>query len=314
MNIIKKLLGFRESTLFFILLVVGIIMSFLSPYFLTAGNIKTTILSFAINGIVAIGMSIVLISGGIDLSVGSVMAFTGAITGAIFQVGGNIWIASLIGIIISMLIGSVNMFFITKIGLSPFITTLAMTGIARGVTYVVTKGLPLSLYSMPNNFKFLGSGNIGPIPFVIILFVLLIIVSDFMVRKSTIFRKVFYVGSNSKAAKFSGIRVNRTIAFVYILSSLLAGIAGILQIARFATATPSSSIGVEMQAISACVIGGASLAGGEGSILGSVFGIALLSVISSSLVLLNISVYWQELISGVILLLAVSIDYITHKK
>ena len=147
---------FREGTLILTIITICIIMSFLSPYFLTADNLRTTILSFAINGIVVIGMTIVMVNGGIDLSVGSVMAVIGAIAGKLYQAGVTIWIAALIALIIGGLLGIFNGFFITRVGLSPFITTLAMLSIARGAAFVVTQGIPLSLYSMPNGFKSIG--------------------------------------------------------------------------------------------------------------------------------------------------------------
>jgi ribose transport system permease protein len=305
---------FREGTLILVIIGICIVMSFLSPYFLQWDNLRTTILSFAINGIVVIGMTIVMVNGGIDLSVGSVMALIGAVAGRLYQSGVDIWIAAPIALILGALLGLFNGFFITRVGLSPFITTLAMLSIARGAAFVVTKGIPLSLYSMPNAFKSIGKGDVAGVPIVIIIFILFVIVADFMMRRSTILRRVVYTGSSEKAAVFSGINVRGVKLGVYVLSSALAGLGGILSIARFATATPYFASGLELQAISACVIGGASLAGGDGSIIGSVFGIALLAIITTSMILLNVSVYWQDLVSGIILLTAVSIDYFTHAR
>ena len=305
---------FREGTLILTIIGICILMSFLSPYFFTAENLRTTILSFAINGIVVIGMTIVMVNGGIDLSVGSVMALIGAVAGRLYQTGVSIWIAAPVALVIGALLGVFNGFFITRIGLSPFITTLAMLSIARGAAFVVTQGMPLSLYSMPDAFKQIGKGGVFGVPVVIIIFIILVIIADFMMRRSTILRRVVYTGSSEKAAIFSGINVRSVKMGVYILSSFLAGLGGILSIARFATATPYFASGLELQAISACVIGGASLAGGDGSIIGSVFGIALLAIITTSMILLNVSVYWQDLVSGLILLSAVSIDYFTHAR
>ena len=309
-----RLSRFREGTLILTIVGICIVMSFLSPYFLTPDNLRTTILSFAINGIVVIGMTIVMVNGGIDLSVGSVMALVGAVAGRLYQSGVDIWIAAPIALVLGALLGLFNGFFITKVGLSPFITTLAMLSIARGAAFVVTQGIPLSLYSMPNSFKNIGKGDLAGVPVVIMIFVVMVILADFLMRRSTILRRVVYTGSSEKAALFSGINVRAVKMGVYILSSFLAGLGGILSIARFATATPYFASGLELQAISACVIGGASLAGGDGSIIGAVFGIALLAIITTSMILLNVSVYWQDLVSGIILLAAVSIDYLSHSK
>ncbi len=310
----SRLSRFREGTLILVIIGICILMSFLSPYFFTSDNLRTTILSFAINGIVVIGMTIVMVNGGMDLSVGSVMALIGAVAGRLYQSGMSIWIAAPIALVLGALLGFFNGFFITRVGLSPFITTLAMLSIARGAAFVVTQGIPLSLYSMPDAFKSIGKGDVAGIPMVIIIFIVFVIVADFLMRRSTTLRRVVYTGSSEKAALYSGVNVRAVKMGVYVLSSFLAGLGGILSIARFATATPYFASGLELQAISACVIGGASLAGGDGTIIGSVFGIALLAIITTSMILLNVSVYWQDLVSGLILLGAVSIDYFTHAK
>lgn len=310
----KKIKKFRESNIIIIIIMVTILMSFLSPNFFTWSNIKAIMMSFATDGIVVIGMTVILILGGMDLSVGSVMCLAMVVTGKLFLSGVNPWIAALIAILIAAGVGLLNGIFVTKVRLSYFITTLAFMGIARGVSYVITKGTPLSLFNLPKSFKFIGQGSILGVPFVIILFVAFVILSDFMVRKSTKIRKVFYTGSNEKAAIFSGINVNAVKILVCVVSAAMAGIAGIIYMARFGAATPGFGTGVEMTAISAAVIGGASLNGGKGTILGAVLGIALLSIITSSLILLNVSVYWQELVKGLILLFAVSLDTISRAK
>lgn len=313
-SIFRKINKFRESNIILIIILVSVLMTILSPNFLTVNNIKAILMSFATDGIVVIGMTIMLILGGMDLSVGAVMCLSMVVGGKLFLLGVNPWLASLIGILVAAGSGAVIGLFVTRLRLSYFITTLAFMSIARGVSYVITKGTPLSLFSLPKSFKFIGQGSIFGIPFLIILFIVIVIVSDYLVRKSTIIRKVFYTGSNEKAATFSGINVNSIKMFVCILCASLAGIAGIIYMARFGAATASFGTGVEMTAISAAVIGGASLNGGKGTILGAVLGIALLSIITSSLILLNVSVYWQELVKGLILLLAVSLDNITQAK
>lgn len=312
--IVKIAFGFRETTLILGIIIIGAVMSFLSPYFLTYENVITTVLSFSINGIVVIGMTIVLIGGGIDLSVGAVMAFSGAIVGRLFQKGINIWLALIIALGVTIIIGLFNGFFITRVKLSPLITTLATMGIARGGALVVTKGMPLSLYRAPASFRSIGVGAIGRVPYLIIFLVIFGALLDYLVRKTTIMRKVFYVGSNEQAALFSGLNVKRIKTGTYVVSSFLAGIGGMLSISRFASASPTLSTGFEMDAIAACVIGGASLEGGEGTVLGSILGIGLLAIITSSMVLLDVSVYWRQLVSSMILLFAVSLDILAKSK
>jgi ribose transport system permease protein len=310
----SKFSGFREGSLLLTIIVIAFIMSNVSPAFMTAGNIRTTAFGFSMQGIIVVGMTVALIAGAFDLSVGSIMGFTGVVAGKMFLMGTNIWLAILIGIAAAVLCGCINAFFVTKIGISPFITTLAMLGIARGASFVLTKGTPLPLRSMPEAFKSIGSGSIAGVPYIVIIFILIAIFGDFMVRRSTILRKVFYTGSNEKAAVLSGINVNKVKFGVFILTAGLAGVAGILSIARFTVATPTFGTGMELTVISAAVIGGASLNGGEGTVFGSVLGIILLGIISSSLVMLSVSVYWQQLISSLILLAAVSLDFINQKR
>ena len=290
-------------------------MSILSPYFSTKDNLETTVLSFAINGIVVIGMTVVLVNGGIDLSVGSIMGVIGVVAGRLYQLGVNIWIAAIIALVLGALLGAFNGFFITRVGLSPFITTLAMLSIARGAAFVVTQGTPLSLYSMPGAFKNIGKGNVIGVPIVIIIFVVFVIVAELFMRRSTVLRRVVYTGSSEKAAIFSGINIRRVKMGVYIFSAVPGRPRPASSPSRASRRPhPYYGTGVELQAISACVIGGASLHGGDGSIIGAVFGIALLAIITTSMILLNISVYWQDLVSGLILLIAVSIDFITHAR
>jgi ribose transport system permease protein len=204
--------------------------------------------------------------------------------------------------------------FVTKVGLNFFITTLAFMGIARGLCFVITQGTPLSLFALPKSFKFIGQGTVYSLPFTIFLFAVIVVISDYLMRKSSLARKVFYTGSNEKAAIFSGIKTHRVKIGTCILCSTLAGMAGIIYMSRFGASIPGFGIGLELNAISAVVIGGASLTGGVGTVLGSILGIALLQTITGSMVLLDVSPYWQDLIRGCILLGAVSLDHIRHTR
>ncbi|WP_245463119.1 MULTISPECIES: ABC transporter permease [unclassified Mesorhizobium] len=304
----------REAGLIVIILALCIAMSFASPHFLTWGNFRAMLMSFSIEGIVVVGMTILLIVGGIDLSVGSVVCFSMVVSGALFLAGLDPWTASLIGIGVSALIGAAMGFFVTVIGLNHFITSLAAMVIVRGMCLVVTKGTPLSLFTLPPAFKAIGQGSFNNIPYVILIFVVVVAIFDFLLRRATAFRKVFYTGSNEKAAQFSGIRTNQVKFWVTVLCSTLAGLAGVIYMARFGAATPTFGAGMELNIIAAAVIGGASLNGGSGTIFGAILGMALLSVVTSSLILLDISVYWQDMIKGCILLAAVSIDHFLHRK
>jgi len=314
MDAVRKLFRMRETGLVLIIVALFIVMSFASPYFLTWVNMRAMAMAFAVEGIVVVGMTILLISGGIDLSVGSVTALAMVIAGLLFLAGVDPWTASALAILACTGIGAIMGFFVTTVGLHHFIVSLAVMVIARGACLLGTGGRPIGLYTLPPEFKFIGQGAIGVIPVVIIIFLVVVVASDFMLRRTTVFRKVFYTGSNEKAAAYSGIRTKRVVFFTTTLCSALCGFAGIIYMARFGSAQPTFGMGMELNVIAAAVIGGASLSGGTGTIFGAILGVILLSVVSSSLALLDVSVYWQDIIRGSILLSAVTIDHYLNKR
>jgi ribose transport system permease protein len=314
LSVAGKALRMRETGLILIILALFIAMSFASPYFLTWTNMRAMAMAFAVEGIVVVGMTILLISGGIDLSVGSVTALAMVIAGLLFLNGMDPWLASAIAITACTAIGAIMGFFVTRVGLHHFIVSLAVMVIARGLCLLGTGGRPLGLYELPESFKFIGQGSIGVIPIVLVIFVVVVVAFDFMLRRTTLFRKVFYTGSNPKAAAYSGIQTRQVVFATTTLCSALCGIAGIIYMARFGSAQPTFGMGMELNVIAAAVIGGASLSGGSGTIFGAILGTILLSVVSSSLALLDVSVYWQDIIRGSILLTAVTIDHYLNKR
>lgn len=312
-EIAKRILRMRESVLFLIIAALFIAMSFASEHFLTWANMRAWLLSFSTEGIVVVGMTLLIIVGGIDLSVGATMCLAMVVAGALFLSGIDPWSASLLGIAATSLVGVFIGFCVTHIGLSYFITTLAFFGIVRGACFIITEGTPLSLFSLPAEFKFIGQGAIFDIPVVILIFFLVVVVADLLLRNAVVLRKVIYVGSNEHAANYSGINVKKIRLWTTILCASLAGLAGIIFMSRLGVATPSFGLGSELNIIAATVIGGASLTGGKGSILGATLGIALLSLVTSSMILLDISIFWQDTIRGLILLLAVAVDHLANK-
>ena len=304
----------RETGLIVIILTLFTVMSFISPYFLTVDNLRAMAMAFAVESIVVVGMTILLISGGIDLSVGSVTALAMVVAGWLFLNGIDPWAAATFAIAVTTCIGMFMGFLTTVVGLHHFIVSLGVMVIARGICLLATGGRPLGLYSLPPEFKFIGQGAIYGIPLVIIIFVVVVVSFDFLLRRTTAFRKVFYTGSNPKAAAYSGIRVGRVVFATTTLCSALCGVAGVIYMARFGSAQPSFGVGMELNVIAAAVIGGASLSGGVGTIFGAILGAVLLSVVSSSLALLNVSVYWQDIIKGSILLTAVLFDHYLVKR
>lgn len=311
----RRLLQTKEAPVFLVIVLMCVIMTFLTPNFLTKSNIMTTLLGLSADGIVAIAMTVILAMGGIDLSVGSVMGLASMVTAKIAVATGNIWLGALGGLLTGCVCGLINGFFISKLKLTPFIMTLAMMSLARGAVMLLSSGKSVAVPKDSAAFIFLGQGYIGGIlPSLVLIFVVIAVAGNFMLRKTEVFRKVFYVGSNEKAACLSGINVDRIKLGVYVLSSVMSALTGVLCVSRFATATTTTGNGVEMTAISAAVIGGASLDGGAGSILGAVLGILLLNIVNNALVLLRVSVYAQDLISGLILLIAVTMDVLSHHR
>ena len=313
-SFMSRLFGARETGLVLIILTLFVIMSFSSPHFLTWMNMRAMTMAFSVEAIVVVGMTILLISGGIDLSVGSVTALAMVIAGLLFLNGVNPWIASLIAIAACAGIGAIIGFFVTYVGLHHFIVTLGAMVIARGLCLLGTGGRPLGLFELPENFKWIGIGSIGVVPVAIVIFVITVLVFDYLLRRTTVFRLVYYTGSNEKAAAYSGIRTKRVIFLTTVLCSTLCGVAGIIYMARFGSAQPTFGVGMELNVIAAAVIGGASLSGGKGTIFGAILGAILLSLVSSSLALLNVSVYWQDIIRGSILLAAVTFDHYLVKR
>lgn len=309
-----RLASLREAGLLLIIAALCVVMSFASPHFLTWENVRAMLLSFSIEGIVVVGMTFLVIVGGIDLSVGSVVCLAMVVTGKLFLMGLDPWTAGLAAIAASAAIGAMIGGCVTRIGLSHFIASLAFMVIVRGLCLAITQGTPQSLFSLPPSFKFIGQGNVAGIPAVILIFGAIVIASDFALRRSALLRKVFYTGSNEKAALYAGIRTGRVKFWVTVLCSALAGLAGVVYTARFGAATPTFGVGMELNVIAAVVIGGASLKGGSGTVLGAVLGLALLSVVTSSLILLDVSPYWQDVVKGLILLGAVTVDHLMNVK
>lgn len=288
-------------------LVICILLSFATPYFFTSQNILIVLRQVSINGILAIGVTFVIITGGIDLSLGSVLALTGVVAAGFahpdtYPLMVPIGLALMTGLII----GAANGFIITLGKVAPFIVTLGMMTIARGMALVWSGGRPVT--NLSPAFNYIGGGDFLFIPVPILLFLLVIILSGVTLKYTRIGRYIYAVGGNEEAARASGIRVNRVKLFAYILCGLLAGLAGVVLAARINTGQPNAGIAYELDAIAAVVIGGTSLMGGRGSIMGTVIGVLIIGVINNGLDLLNVSSYYQQIVKGVIIIGAVLLD------
>ena len=298
---------FKKYGIFIALLFICIILTIATPNFLTLQNMVMVLRQTSINGILAIGVTFVIISGGIDLSLGSVVALTGVAAASFAHPGTHgLIVPLLVGILIGLGIGVINGLIITKGKVAAFIVTLGMMTIARGLALVVSDGRPVS--NLSDSFNFIGGGAFLNIPIPILLFAAVIVLSSIILNYTKTGRYIYAVGGNENAAKASGINVHSIKMFTYIMCSGLAGLAGIVLASRITTGQPNAGVAYELDAIAAVVIGGTSLSGGAGKIIGTVVGALIIGVINNGLDLLNITSYSQQIIKGLIIIGSVLLD------
>ncbi len=282
------------------------ILSLLSPSFLTVSNLLNIARQVSINAILAAGMTFVILTAGIDLSVGSVLACSGAVMAGLLA-GGTPLVAGIgAGLILGTLLGLVNGAVVTRGKVQPFIATLAMLTIARGATLVYTDGRPIT--GLPDAFVWLGAGDVGRIPVPVIIMAVVFLVAHLILSRTVLGRYVYAIGGNEEAARLSGVNVIRVKTLVYAISGLLAAVSGVVLTARLNSAQPTAGSGYELDAIAAVVLGGTTLAGGEGSIGGTLLGAFIIGVINNGLNLLNVNPFYQQVVKGAVILLAVLLD------
>ncbi len=310
-NFLIRLFRAREAALIVMILIVGIALQLITGKFLTTPNLNAITLGFSTSAIIVFGMTAALVSGGFDLSVGSVFALGGVATALALRADLPIFAAILVGIGSGFIAGLINGLLITRVKINPFITTLGMMGIARGASLAITQGLPIA--GLPPEFLVYGQGKTLDIPNLILIALIVIIVGDILMRRASAFRQIYYVGGNEEAARLSGINADRVKLAVYILCASLAGLAGVLSVSRFTVADPGAGSGEELRIIAACIIGGCSLQGGKGTVIGGLLGLIFVGFINNGMILLRVPVYWQQLAMGVVLLLAVGFDTVSQR-
>ena len=299
------------------LVVLCIVIGILTDKFFTVNNFWNVLRQVSVNVCISVGMTLVVLTAGIDLSVGSVLAFCGAVTAGLFKNGialeqANLFVgftlmgAILAGLLIGALMGMFNGWVITKFKVPPFVSTLAMLTIARGLTMLYSKGFPIS--GLGPKFAVLGTGWFAGIPLPVWISGIVVILALVLTKQTRIGRYIYAIGGNENAARLSGIKINKVKIIVYSLAGALAALGGIIVTSRLDSAQPNAGISYELDAIAAVVIGGTSLSGGKGSILGTVLGAIIIGVLNNGLVLLNISPFWQQVVKGLVILLAVIID------
>ena len=288
-------------------------MPFFTSSFLSTQNMFNILRQISTNMLIACAMTMVIILGGIDLSVGSIIALSGVIAaGCVSRYELPIAVALIAGVLVGVVIGVFNGFVICKTTIPPFIVTLATMNIARGLAKVYTGGSPVRVVT--KEWQFIGAGYIGPVPVPVIIMIIAIIITALMMNKTKLGRHIYAVGGNTQAAEFSGIKVARVKFIVHAYAGLMAGLAGIILASRMYSGQPTAGEGAEMDAIAAVVVGGTSMAGGSGKIGGTIIGALIIGVLNNGLNLMNVNSFWQDVVKGVVILLAVFIDYIRNRK
>lgn len=311
-RIFQAFVDIRELTLIVLIAAIIIVMSNLNPYFFSFSNFRAVAVGMAPTAIIVIGMAILLASGGFDLSVGSVMALSSTVVAMLLLTGMPIPLAVILGLILGGVVGVVNGVLVTGLGINPLIATLGTMSIARGIALVLTEGFSVS--SLPVSFAWIGKADIGGFPVIVLLTILLVIAFDLAVRHTRFFRQVYFIGANEKAAMLSGIHVTRVRIILYALTGVLAALAGVLLASRLMSGTPTAGNGIELQVLAAAVIGGASLRGGEGTILGAFLGVVFVALINNTMTMQAVSIYWQMIVIGGVLVSAVALDMLIRSK
>jgi ribose transport system permease protein len=304
--LVRLLTERRDMTLLVLIAICVFIITRFTPFFFTFVNLQTLGLAVSFNGIVAIGMTMLMISGGIDISVGASYGLSAIVVGLLISGGFPTVPGILIGLGIGALVGLANAVLVNRFGLSPFLATLGMMSVCRGLLWLVSGGH--SIVGLPPQFMVIGQLKFLEIQFPAYIMLALVVVGDQLLRRTAYLRQLYYIGVNRQTAESCGIPVSRVTGFAYILTGLLAAAAGILDGARVGAIYVMSGTGLEFQVITAAVIGGTALSGGRGTIFGSLLGVILMAVLTNVLNLSGVSMYWQNVFVGAILIAVVALD------
>jgi ribose transport system permease protein len=302
----------NELTISVAFVVIVVALAATTPTFLTTANVLSILLATSLIGIVAVGATFVIITGGIDLSTGSVVALAGVLSGIAVKAGWGVVPAVIVGVGLGALCGVFNAFAVTALNMTPFIVTLAVLAMARGLAFVVTDGN--TIFGFPDAFDDIGGGNWGPIPIAAIITLSLFALGWFVLARTVFGAEVYAVGGNREAARLAGIPVSRTLAAVYIIAGAVSGLGGVVLAGRLDSAQPIAAVGLELNAIAAVVIGGTSLFGGKGSMLGTLLGVLIIGLINNGLTLWNVQPFWVQFIQGAVIFGAVLVDSLNQKR
>ncbi len=311
-SLLQKLTGFREFMVLMAVIVLSIIIYAFNQNFLTPYNIQVIVRQVAIFGILGIAETAVIITGGIDLSPGSMLAFNGVMVGLLMMWGVDAPLAIAILLVLCIVIGLYHGAMITRLGLVPFIVTLGSLSIFRGIAVVSTQGYPIRIQN--EFFLWIGQGLVLGIPVPLFILVAVALTMNYILNQTPLGRYIYAIGGNREAARLSGIPVRRVLTFVYVQATVLFGISAIILAARLGQGMPGVGIGYELNAIAAAIIGGTSMYGGIGTVLGTIIGATMMALIDNLLVLLRVEPWWSELIIGIVIVTAVTVDMVTTRK
>lgn len=313
---VERVQKIREFSLLAFIIVFAIFVQFRNPRFLSLGNLSNMATNTAILSIMAVGMMMVIITRGIDLSVGANLALSGMLASMLVRAYPNInpLIVILFGIIIGMLCGFIIGLLVAKSSILPIIATLGMMNVYRGINFLVSGGSWVSAHQMSDSFKSISTGKILGVNHLIILAIFTYVIFNYFINHTRTGRKIYAVGSSPKSAAVSGINIDKIQTMVYTIMGSLSGLAGVLWASKFASAQPNTAAGYELNVIAACVIGGVSIAGGQGKVSGLLSGVVLYGMLENALPMLNVSPFWQNAIQGAVILLAVIVSALIKRK
>jgi ribose transport system permease protein len=303
-----------QFILFFVVIILLIIGGVINPRFLAVNNMKIVTRDIAILAIAAIGVGFPILTGGIDLSVGSIVGLGGVMVAYfMMNLGLPVWISIILTLVLGALIGLVHGLFVTKLKMHGFLITLVTLGLARGFILVLTNAFPIT--GLPREFAEIGQGYVGNlIPIPLVICAVIAALAYYLLRYTYIGRQVYATGSNREAARLSGVKVDSRIILCYIISVMCASTVGMIQAARLSIGHPAAGEGYELLAIAACILGGVSLMGGEGGIIGILIGAALIGTVQNEMVMLNINPYWHKIVISLVLLVAITLDYARRRR
>ena len=310
-NLFYRFIRQKESAIFLALLGIMLVITIIAPKFATPGNLYRVARQISFVAIAALGVFTVILTSGIDLSVGSIIGISGVTCGLAMAAGAGPFLSVIIGLATGFAVGMINGFLVSYVGITPFIVTLGMLSMARGTIWIITKGWPIE--DISESFLVIGQGKMLGIPVPVVIAIITAVLMHFFLSYSVFGRRLYAIGGNEEATRLSGINVKKIKCLAYGISGLMASITGIILVARFSSAQTSAGDGWELDAIAAAVIGGTSLMGGSGSVLGVIIGAAIMGVIRNGLVLMKVSAYWQTAIMGFIIVLAAIIDRIKNR-